>query len=271
VSRQTNDAGEQRDTPVSNRRPHSLVRVTGRGGLQHESAPTETPRVRVPLPLVNKLRVRIDDQQEGSRPEPSTELTMVRARFMKRTWADWGFRRGSEVRLAPLLLKALRAQTVGTEVAKREGLRANTVPFVLAHIAELVARTGLGEGQLADELAHDVNLWAWHWRTIREKAHGMMGGGLARKPTPISSYTLPPVMESSATELKPEQAFERCVAALRSWAEESPKRPTLDQKQVATALKQIWPQMRDKHLRAIRKDALEDFPDWRRAGVRRKR
>lgn len=71
-------------------------------------------------------------------------------------------------------------------------------------------------------------------------------------------------------KLTPAQHFDLCVKTLKEWAAASPTKRTRDQAEVAAALRRVWPEMRDKHLRAIRNEALRDYPVWRRAGAKPK-
>ena len=110
---------------------------------------------------------------------------LVRSGRMNRTWNDWGFRNGIDDARARSLLKALQARAAGTALDKLEWEQGETIAQLSAQIDGLVACSGLCEVRLADELAHDIKLWARHWEITRDLYPRTTRESCTDKPAPI--------------------------------------------------------------------------------------
>jgi len=68
---------------------------------------------------------------------------------------------------------------------------------------------------------------------------------------------------------RPEELFRQCVDRLTGMAQASPDHPTHTQIEVIEELRKIWPEIRNKHYRAIRHEALANYGQWTRKGARK--
>ena len=130
---------------------------------------------------------------------------------MRRTSEDWGLPNGLDDPLARELLTALRERAAGTEgdevqrdrptrgllkalrvrVAStageevgRKGFGGEPPSSFSDHIRELMSRTGQSEARLADDLAHDIKVWAPYRAIMQALSQAKTGTQRTRRSAP---------------------------------------------------------------------------------------